>query len=396
MKKSLLYMLVEGVSRGIPQVILLYLAFTLAKNNFAILTLLYGLESLLVILLPSNYIELLYKLHNNENKNDLAYTILTMNVIVVTLLIMFALLAEDKLTGFYNYNNIYVYIAIIFSALINSYMRFSRTQYQLNFQHNEAIKIMLYSFGFANIGMISFLFIFDDKIMAFFIGKALGFIAYFIFYIYKVKIKLYISQPLLADYLSRMKYLFVFSIYSWFFGYGFSYITKIIGTENDVANIGYIITFSMPFLLLANGINQVYTPKVRKLIHDNFNLAIIFSKKILYLYIGIFLSVILISGLINNLEYPVIKKFNYLFVISAVIFLFSSYKYVYDVYIYVYDQFEKYILGTMIIETFTMLFIILTYYVLKIDLVYLYPLLILSRSAYVYKLIVKIRSKQVC
>ncbi len=387
MYRSLQYIAAELISRGVPQIILLVLAVKLQKSEFAVFTLLYGLESLLVILLPSNYVELLYKLKNEKNGKDIAHTIFSVNFVVVLLIILGTLLCHNWVFQFYNYSNIYVYIAIALSAFVNSYMRFCRTQYQLDFRHNDAIKNMLYSFSSANIGIILFLFLFDDKIMAFFVGKAIGFLLYFGFYGLKEEIRFFVSTHLLVEYIKRMKYLFLFAVYSWFFGYGFSYIVKIVGTPNDVANIGYVITFSMPFLLLANGINQVYVPKVKSLVEKDFKKAKLFSSKILALYATIFVGVVVLLWLIDDLGYSLIEKFNHLVAISAVVFLFSSLKYVYDIYLYVFDLFKKYVLGTVVAETITLAFIIVLYEATGVSLAYLYTLLVLSRSVYVYTLV---------
>ncbi|XPS39420.1 hypothetical protein ACN2C3_07115 [Aliarcobacter butzleri] len=276
--KIFLYIISEGISRGVPQLVLIVLAFLMAKEDFAILILLYGLESLIVLLLPSNYVEVLYKMQNNKNKIKISNNIFTINLIITIFILLLYMLFKTKLSSFYNYDYYIVFISIIISAFINSFMRFYRVQLQLLLNHAMAIKNMLYSFSFANLFMILFLFIFDDKIFAFFTGKSLGFIIYFTYLIYSEKIKFSISKLSLIYFATRVKYLFLFAIYSWLFGYGFVYLIKIIGTSNDVANIGYIITFSMPFLLLANGINQVYNPKVKKLLLLNF-FKVLFSQK---------------------------------------------------------------------------------------------------------------------
>lgn len=395
MKKALIYMFVEGLTRGIPQVILIVLALWLDKNTFTTLALLYGLESLLVILLPSNYVEVLFQQTGNR-KEKTANTILAMNAVILTVILCFFLLLNQYAFDFFSYESIYVYIAIVFSAFVNSYVRFYRTQLQILFEHEAAIKTMLYSFGLANIGMVFFLLIFDDTIMAFFLGKAIGFLLYFLWFIYKFEIKISFDKDIFAGFLSRIKYLFAFAIYSWLFGYGFMYIVKFLGTNDDVANIGYVITFSMPFLLVANGINQVYTPKVKKIISENFNLALLLSKKILYAYIAIFLLVLTLILLISQLEYDIIHEFNEVIIISSVIFLVSSYKYAYEVYVYVFDKFKPYVFFTILIETLALVVICTFYYLFNVNLVYLYPLLIFSRNIYIYILVKQMKEGRLC
>lgn len=389
--KIFLYIISEGLSRGIPQLTLIVLAFLISKDNFGILILLYGLESLIVLLLPSNYVEVLYKIQNKNNKIKISNNMFTINLIIITIVLLFYFLFKTKFSSFYNYDYFIVFVSIIISAFINSFMRFYRTQLQLLLEHNRAIQNMLYSFGFANFFMILFLIIFDDKIFAFFAGKSLGFIIYFIYFIYFEKLKFELSKFTIIYFAFRVKYLFLFAVYSWLFGYGFIYIVKLIGTSEEVANIGYIITFSMPFLLLANGINQVYNPKVKKLLSFDFLSGLIFSKKVFKYYLLLSFIIIFFIYSVGFINFEIISKYNIFILLSAVVFSLSTYKYVYEVYLYVYDLFRVYILGTIFIETLTLVCILLLYYVYNINIIYLYPILIFSRNICIYVLMNKIK-----
>ncbi len=389
--KIFLYIISEGLSRGIPQLTLIVLAFLISKDNFGILILLYGLESLIVLLLPSNYVEVLYKIQNKNNKIKISNNMFTINLIIITIVLLFYFLFKTKFSSFYNYDYFIVFVSIIISAFINSFMRFYRTQLQLLLNHNLAIKNMLYSFGFANFFMILFLIIFDDKIFAFFAGKSLGFIIYFIYFIYFEKLKFELSKFTIIYFAFRVKYLFLFAVYSWLFGYGFIYIVKLIGTSEEVSNIGYIITFSMPFLLIANGINQVYNPKVKKLLSFDFLSGLIFSKKVFIYYLLLSFIIIFFIYSVGFINFEILSKYNIFILLSAVVFSLSTYKYVYEVYIYINDLFRVYIFGTIFIETLILMLILILYYIHSVNIIYLYPILIFSRNICIYVLMNKIK-----
>lgn len=389
--KVFLYIISEAISRGIPQLILVILALLMPKDDFAIFILIYGLESLIVLLLPSNYVEILYVLQKKISQKRICNSILTVNFIITIALVLIYAIFMEKVNYFYGYSNYIVFVFIIISAFVNSFMRFYRVQLQILLEHTTAIKNMFYSFGLSNVCIVLFLLFFDDKVFAFFVGKAFGLIMYMGYLSYKEKFQFYISKSMLVYFAIRVKYLFLFAIYSWTFGYGFIYVIRIIGAPDDVANIGYIITFSTPFLLLANGINQVYAPKLKQLLSINFFDGLLFSKKVMLLYIAMSAVIILAAYLISFIDFDVLNKYSMVILISSIVFGLSIYKYVYEVYLYINDLFRAYVFGTIFIETFTLLCIIFVYKVYEINIIYLYPVLIFSRNIYVHLLMIKIK-----
>ena len=270
-------------------------------------------------------------------------------------------------------------------------MRFYRVQLQISLDHTAAIKNMLYSFGLSNLFIVLFLLVFDDKVFAFFVGKALGLILYALHLIYDKKLKYYISKSISVYFMLRIKYLFLFAVYSWVFGYGFIYIVRAVGTPEDVANIGYVVTFSTPFLLLANGINQMYNPRLKQLLSISFLKGFLFSKKVMFLYVAISAAIILVSYFIGFIDFDILNKYSDAILISAIIFGLSTYKYVYEVYLYIYDLFKHYVFGTIFVETFVLLCIIFIYKAYGINIIFLYPVLIFSRNIYVYLLMSEIK-----
>jgi len=389
--KVFLYIISEAISRGIPQLILVVLAIVVSKEDFGVFILIYGLESLIVLLLPSNYVEILYTLQKNSNQIRICNSIFTINFIVSIFIFLVYIIFEEKLNHFYGYNNGLVFGFIIVSAFVTSFMRFYRVQLQISLDHTAAIKNMLYSFGLSNLFIVLFLLVFDDKVFAFFVGKALGLILYALHLIYDKKLKFYISKSIYVYFMLRIKYLFLFAVYSWVFGYGFIYIVRAVGTPEDVANIGYVVTFSTPFLLLANGINQMYNPRLKQLLSISFLKGFLFSKKVMFLYVAISAAIILVSYFIGFIDFDILNKYSDAILISAIIFGLSTYKYVYEVYLYIYDLFKHYVFGTIFVETFVLLCIIFIYKAYGINIIFLYPVLIFSRNIYVYLLVSEIK-----
>ena len=129
--KVFLYIISEAISRGIPQLILVILALLMPKNDFAIFILIYGLESLIVLLLPSNYVEILYVLQKKRSQIRICNSILTANLIVTMALVLIYTIFMEKINYFYGYSNYIVFVFIIVSAFVNSFMRFYRVQLQI-------------------------------------------------------------------------------------------------------------------------------------------------------------------------------------------------------------------------------------------------------------------------
>lgn len=379
-KNIMKYMGVETISRGIPQLILLYLMITLNINEFSIFILIYAMESFIVLFLPTNYVESLYA-KTKFNISSIISNIIIVTFIITILLLLFLLLFKDIIFSFFNYDCLIIYISILFSTFFNSFFRFKRVLLQLDFLHDEAINLMFKSFFVSNLFSIIFLIFIDDKIFAFFVGKSIGFFLFGIYYLLKQKIKLSLDLDLIKYFMITNKYLFFYAIFSWLLGYGFLYIAKIISTAEEVALIGYIIVLSMPFLLISNAINQLYIPKIKKMILNNNENVVNVTKTFLKGYIFIFFLSVCFFWLIFSLDIEYIYKFKLAFILSLLTFLFSIIKYLLDIYIFSNGFFSEYIKVTIFFELVMMvLIIIFTYLINEKLIVYLYPLLTLVRS----------------
>lgn len=396
MKTTLKYIFVEAISKGIPQIILLFLALYMSQDFYATFILIFAIESLLVLLYPSHYVEVLYKLHNKQNESETFSTIFTVNIFILIILLFFTYLLSVHMFEFYQYSNIIVYYSIIISSFLTSLFRFKIVQNQINNMHNIALKILLISFSLSNIVILFLLFFIEDSIFAYFIGKTIGLSLFFLYFLYKFQLQFRINIRIILSYVTRIKYLFIYAFFSWIFGYGFTYISNLIGTKSDVAEVGYLLNISMLFLLLANGINSVYSPKIRKVILDNIEAAYSLSSKFIFIYFMLFIISFILVLFINYLHVDQLEKFYYSTIVSVFVFLFSSPKYVYEVYIYVNDYFKQYTFGLMIVELTALVILILMNEILSIKILYLYLILVFSRSLYVYYIFkYKIKGKKV-
>ncbi|WP_418187284.1 hypothetical protein ACNSOP_08320 [Aliarcobacter lanthieri] len=374
------YLSVETISRGIPQLILLYLMIILNSNAFSIFILIYAIESFIVLLLPTNYVETLYA-KNKFNISSIIVNMLIVTFIIIISLLTLLLIFRNNIFSFFNYDGLLVYISILFSAFFNSFFRFKRILLQLDFLHEEAINLMFKSFFVSNLFSIMFLILIDDKIFGFFVGKSLGVILFGIYYLLKQKIKLSLDLDVIRYFMNTNKYLFFYAIFSWVLGYGFLYIAKVISTEEEVAIIGYIIVLSMPFLLISNAINQLYIPKIKAMITNNSENVVNVTKIFFKWYIYIFFISICFFWIVFSLDIEYIYKFKLAFLLSILIFLFSIIKYLLDIYIFSNGFFYEYIKVTIFFELIMMLLIIIfTYLINEKLIVYMYPLLTLVRS----------------
>ena len=163
-----------------------------------------------------------------------------------------------------------------------------------------------------------------------------------------------------------------------------------LSTHEKVVEYGYMINLFGIFLMVANGINQVYSPKVRQLYSDNKDEAFSFSKKILVVYFFIavlaylaYQSILYINNDLNILD---AKSLDIFTVMPYAIFVFwiGSFKYISDVYIYITDAYKKFATSLFVVEIFSLS---LAIYLLKeynVSLLNAYLVIVIARSSFTF------------
>lgn len=343
---SLKYIVVSGASKGFNYLVLLYLAVGVFSEQYVAILLLLSFEQLLSLLLPLNNSHIIY------SKTITTYEFITNKlisssfIILLCYLLLFLLLKQIVYTYFGVYN-IVVYLGLFISMLINSYMAYLTNYYKLIEQHNEALKIQALMF-LSFLSIIVFIIFIEDKILAFFLGKAIGLLIVLLIVILLGLSRFRFKFIVLSfDEFKKMINLFSISILGWVSGLGFMNLAKIYSAGEDLVKIGYIINLCNVFLLISIGVNSIYSPLIKKYFLAGEEKEMLTTKnKTLAIYLSIALLAFLFFFVLNNtFQFNgnlKIKDVLLVFPFTIIIFVFNSFQSVAQPFYMINEKFKIY------------------------------------------------------
>ena len=395
MKKSLLYILFEGFSKGGSYLLLLFIANFFSNEMYISLMTLLSFETLLKMFFVSYYGEALYKLQNIYPKNRLFPSYIALVIVQVLLIALLIITAHSLLFHYFGHGNLLTYFAILINAILFNSFRLNSSYSQIQENHRTAIIYRSLPFFSAFAFSLLFVWLFNDKILGFFLGKSVGF---FLFQLVvrrrqTFSLRLSFNKAIISDILKRSVYLFSNAWLGWVTGIGFINVAKII-SKNDlqVAKMGYALNIYSILLLAGYGINQVYGPRLKKLIETNsLEAGIEFSKKIQFLFIGIVLfgslSFIGLDIIFNyfSIDLSIVPNFvDFWNVVPAAIavFFFSSFAWIANPYYYILDRYKEFFRITF--WGFIASFIIAIITATKFKILIAYIILIAIKSVVIY------------
>ncbi|MDQ7004672.1 MAG: hypothetical protein Q9N67_07055 [Ghiorsea sp.] len=400
-KYSILYMLFEGLSKGGSLLILLYVAYALPPATYLIFMLLISLETFLPILYASNYSEVLYTIKDRYRQSNIYSTILTITFLSCLLLLIMILIAKSYLYQYFEYESLFTYLAIPINIFFFVFFKFLSLYQQLHGNHAKAIYFKSMPFFLSFLGALGGVLWLEDPIAGFFIGKTTGYFFAFIYLMFKEDVFLVhfkVDTSFLKEYLTRSKFLFIIAFFGWLGSYGFLNIGKLISTEEKTIEYGYLINLLGIFLMLANGINQVYSPKVRQLYNENKNDAYVFSKRILIIYSLLAALAYLVYQIILYINQDLgildAKALNIFVVMPYAILIFwiSSFKYVSDVYIYVSDTYKSFTMSLFVVEVISFALAVYLLNEYSVSLLHACLIIIFARSSFTFMYVKLLRN----
>lgn len=393
MKYSILYMLFEGLSKGGSQLILLYVAYSLPSTTYLIFMLLISFETFLPILYVSNYNEVLYTIKDKYLQSNIYSTILTTTFLSCILFLFIILLTKPYLYQYFEYKTLLTYLVIPINVFFFIFFKFLSLYQQLHGDHGKAIYLKSMPFFLSFLGALTGVLSLEDPITGFFVGKTIGY--FFAFLHLQLRQNLFlvnfkIDTIFLTEYLKRSKFLFFITLFGWLGSYGLLNIGKMLSTHEKVVEYGYMINLFSIFLMIANGINQVYSPKIRQLYSNNKDEAYNFSRKILVVYFFIaalaylaYQSILYINNELNILDAKSLDIFTVL-PYAILVFWIGSFKYVSDVYIYITDSYKKFTVLFLFVEIFSLSLAIYLLDEYKVSLLNAYLVIIIARSGFTF------------
>ena len=299
MKNSILYFIFEGFSRGGIQFLLLFISYYFGENIYVTLLLLVSLETLVPLFFPTNYIDGLLPLLKKYSHKEIRANFFTLNILFFLVFLVVFFNFKDELISYFKYKNFIVYLLILLNVYLVRWLYFSAFMKQMNEKHAEAIRIKGIPFILSLSFAMAFVFIFEDKIFGFFLGKSFGLLIYYI--LIQEKIVRSIKLEFLIDFFNRSKFLLLTGLLGWGTGYGFLNVAHIFYTEIDIKRFGYMLNIYMIFLMVIFGVIQVVKPKILRLVEKGSSI-----KELLYFYFKIMLSYVTVA-LIGFLSISILK-----------------------------------------------------------------------------------------
>ncbi|UKM65591.1 hypothetical protein GSB9_02162 [Flavobacteriaceae bacterium GSB9] len=343
--KSLSYILVSGASKGLNYIILLFLAVGSYSEQYVAILLLFSLEQILSLLLPLNQSSLIY------SKSILSYKQITNKLIsssvivsVTCVLVFFAL--KKYIFSYFDVHKAIIFFSLFLSMTINAYLNYLTNYYKMIEEHGKALLIqglLMISFG----SILIHILIVEDKVVAFFWGKALGLLLVLtlVKFLGLTKFKFKIVFLSLSE-LKLVLNLFSVSALGWGSGLGFMNLAKMYSTAEELVEVGYILNIFNVFLLVSIGVNSVYGPLIKKHVIKNEREKVIKIKnQTLMIYLLIVLLVIVLYILVINLGFQFNHKIEQVLSIlpfAILLFVFNIFHWISQPFYMVNNKFNSY------------------------------------------------------
>jgi len=386
MRNSILYFLLEGLSRGGIQFFLLFISYYYGENIYVTLMLLVSLETLIPLFFPTNYIDALLPLLKKYSEQEITSNFFVFNFIFFVVFGLVFIVFIQQLQEYYNYDNTYVYFLILINVFLVRWLYFSAFMKQMEEKHINAIRIkgipFILSLGLA----ILFVFLFEDKIFGFFVGKTLGLFIFYVYILLKTNITFSMNYKFLIDFSARSKYLVLIGLLGWATGYGFLNIAHTFYTETDTKNFAYILNLYMIFLMVIFGGMQVIRPKILKLVNTNaasIQLKTFYIKTML-LYSGVailgfgifmFIQILSLPSSVGNM----LQNGNY----AILLFLLVAAESTARLFVYAKDDIKNFTQKIVSVELIGWLLVLILLYAQETKMFLIYFTLVTIRTLYV-------------
>lgn len=340
------YILVSGASKGFNYLLLLYLAAGAFSKEYVTILLLLSLEQILTIILPLNNPYIIYS-KNIVTYEDITNKLITNSLMVVGLYVFIFLIFRNSIYEYFETDYLIVFASILINITVNSYAVYLSNYYKVIERHKTAFLVqalLLISF----ISIVVTMFFIENKVLAFFLGKAIGFIIILIlFRLLKLN---FVKYKFLTLNLTELKYFFNLlsvSILGWVSGLGFMNIAKIYSTDLELVKIGYVLNLLNVFLLLSIGVNSVYNPLIKKnIIQGDSEKTIKIKNNTLYIYLVIvllsFTAYFALNSIFSANSYPRINEIISVLPYAILIFLFSVFQSVAHPFYLTYNKFRTF------------------------------------------------------
>jgi hypothetical protein len=347
------YTVFEALSKGGSQLLLIIIASIIDKQLYLKIMLLISFEALITMFYLSYYADILYSFRKNRSKQAISNALDT-SILQYLVLILIYLIFKEKVNTYFNYNLDILIFILCGNGLISNIIRFYSVSFQIDLKHSKAILFKSIPFFSSFICSVGLFFLMKDKVLAFFLGKFIGMLFFFIYILIKeegYKLMFNFNKYYFGMTFKRAKYSFVISFLGWSSNLGFLNFAKMYSNSStELLLLGLILNIFTLLLLFSNGINQVYVPQLRIKLKSSLSIANKFSKRVhaLYFILSVIFSFLITfilffrSHLIQylpNLED--LFKGNYLYLI-VLLFFINSFHWIATPYLMILDKYKNY------------------------------------------------------
>ena len=285
---TLKYIFISGISKGLTYLLLFVFALKFSSSDYINLLLLISFEQFLNIILPLNNTNIIYseKIHDYQTITN---KLTSSSILLVIFFVFTYYFTGSYIADYFNNSNYLLYLSIFINVFFNGYFTYLISLLKIKEKHSAALHVQsLYFIIF--ISIIISLFIFNNKLFAYFVGKTFGFILMLVIvkYLKLNPVNNFRFKRLNTRETKIIINLISIGILGWISGLGFMNLAKIYASGDILIRLGYILNIWNVFLLISIGINSVYFPKVKKhIINNNLKVAISIKFKMLAIYLAI-------------------------------------------------------------------------------------------------------------
>lgn len=269
---SVLYGGSAALLRLVGFVIFISLARSLSTDDYANFGLLYALQQGLALFAMAGIVEAVVGiLRQHREPEQLARLFAVANTAFLAMVFVTAVLSAFIWLFFFRYSNVGIvaYASVFICGLLLAFATFQAQIVRLDEKHRWSLLFSTFP-QLVTITSGFLAFVLFGTVLSFFLGSALGVLVSLLCLlicrvgVWRVKVRTYDVFHILR----RAVPFIVVGLLGWLSGYGNNYIIDQCFTKDDVAKFTFALSLCTIMLLIANALNQVWSPRFYRVIHE--------------------------------------------------------------------------------------------------------------------------------
>jgi O-antigen/teichoic acid export membrane protein len=254
------------LTKGFSFVVMLLIARSLTVNEYSVFGQLYSLQQAMVGLIGAGFIESVIRITHTSKLDKIAVyknaLLASIPITVIFLLVAFLILIWFNHTRLSNSESIAFAVALISGCMGGYYIFLSKLNRLLE---NHIYALLLLNIPLMITFMVGGIFVFAlRRADMFFVGGLIGLFVigillnktYFLF----IKNSYETSKPIMAQIHQNIAPYILVAFLGWLTGFGNVFLIGLFLPDLSIAKYTFLYTFSGAMLLVANSINQIWSP----------------------------------------------------------------------------------------------------------------------------------------